>query len=141
MIGDSCSIINNVANCYQSIVASGVDSGLKMYLLELKTNQQIAKSLGFNKTLFLKIEKYSGTIESSFIFGLSLYINYTNTVVGSLEKGMSLITCLYFILLAACYILLLHKIADELAQNLANKAEILSVFMKKGQETSISSIK
>lgn len=136
MIGDACNIINTIDNCTSTLVNRGLDPAMKMYLYTLEMQRRMAKIQGFNPLGLIKIEKYSKLVEKSFVFGLQIYANYTEDIVIELKNQMSLTTYLFFFFIFLVYILIIHKIADNMTSNLKNKVEILSVFSARRHEHS-----
>ncbi|OMJ67292.1 hypothetical protein SteCoe_35588 [Stentor coeruleus] len=135
MIGDACNIINTIDNCTSTLVNRGLDPAMKMYLYTLEMQRMIAKIQGFNPLGLIKIEKYSKLVEKSFVFSLQIYANYTEDIATNLKSQMSLTTYLYFFLIFLTYILIIHKIAENIESNLKSKAEILSVFSTRRHNT------
>ena len=136
MKGDSCSIVNTVANCSGSIVALGVDTGTKMYLQELEINAEVARTVGFKAANLKKIEKYSKAIENSQVFGLQVYSNYTDGLISDMKNTLMVEVWAFFILIGAWYALMMHGIIKEIMKNINEKMKILSIFTsstKKGR--------
>ena len=132
MLGNACDLIENIENCSESIISKGVDNGMKVYLNELESFYWISKSELKNGNL-IEVEKYSKDVEKSFVYGLSVYGNYTDTVLNRLKQDM-VITTVFFIILSILYfIVFLNQLASKVIEDIENKDKILDVFATKNK--------
>lgn len=130
MLGNACEVIDNIENCSQTLVSKGIDSGMKEYLQTLQTQYRISKGSLRSESL-LRIENYSKNVEKSFVFGLTVYENYTNEVLTQLKTDMVLTTVGFIILNIIYFFLFLNNLATKIVKELENKDEILRVFYLK----------
>ena len=126
MFGSACDIIDTIDNCEASLISRGIDMGLKEYVRQ-------ADLMKYQEALISKldlVEKYSKVIEKSFVFGLSVYANYTYDIEENLKDEMTIATFIFLFVLLFFYAMFLHGLAGDMIRNIESKAEILSVFIK-----------
>ena len=127
MYGNSCEYITTVNNCSATYVSHGLDLALQFYIHELRSFSSFRDE---NKTLsqMINIEKYSKTIEKSFVAGLLIYANYTDEVIIEIKNNLQL-TLIYYCLATMIYFLIiLRALSDKLNISVENKVFVASLF-------------
>jgi hypothetical protein len=127
MYGNACDIISNVEMCEGTLVSKGVDFGMKEYVRKAEYLHHEDLLVNFS---FVRVEQYSKVIEKSFVFGLSVYANYTDSIEERLKGEMTVATFMYLFVLIIFYAGFLHGVAEGMIRNIESKAEILAVFIK-----------
>ena len=74
------------------------------------------------------IEKYSKTIETSYVKGLSVYTNYNNSIIAEKEQFMVFYAYLFFAFVSGYYFLFLLSLTEKITVNLENKIKLLKIF-------------
>ena len=74
------------------------------------------------------IEKYSKTIETSYVKGLSVYTDYNNSIIAEKEQFMVFYAYLFFALVGGYYFLFFLRLTEKIIVNLENKIKILKIF-------------
>ena len=133
MFGNSCDYLT-ISNCSTSIASFGVDTGTKLYLLDIYSKIAKAKQTGFSKADLVTIEKYCQAIASSWVQGLSVYQNYTDSLVNMEESFMSLCAYVFFVVVAVYFFLFFIGLSKSIVENLEEKIELLTVFAEESDK-------
>jgi hypothetical protein len=130
IMDEACSFVTSLSNCNSSIIAKGMDSGLKKYLREVKYARELAIAKGVNDKEMIKLEKYSKAIENGFVLAPTIYNNYVGTYTGIIEENITGTVMAFVVVLIAVYIFVGKNLLIQLKESLKTEEIIIQILMK-----------